>query len=635
MNKTENANLEKNKFDPPQVKWSVEEGSNFGASLLVNAIFGLADEAEFMEPDELVQKKWEIIEDSIAQCFNTITGVTLNCKPFKKRLDRIVSMMQADYALCPNGSTVSNALCYCLSSYKYGENSAFIYFVSILAGNQKLQKKMKSITVEAKHLATAIWITALSDEQMFDLCDIPDGNTFNFKNFFYPLSENPERCLFAQQTAVVLAVLDTSSGGTTGAGADEDQGGQAALTINPGGMKVYINVEPGTTWRQFLTGIKPTPENFFTGKEADFDSERDHVGDQVGMALNNVLNAAAKARGYSKYEDLLDVFTYESKNSSEPFQNLAEAIVWCMTVATYESACSDADGYLACEFALLGGEISEAMASPASSARRAYVQLVGNGSGSGPVRIDDKIKAGALYTLYGSDDLSTLDSQTGYENFSLTMEDGTLGPYTLFNTLFSDASYCARKGASFNSNVYNIFDGITKTIFMRLAHQEYNNFITMETTSDGVVVRLTPAGAHALTILLGKQSTDVQNMVDAGSELTGMEIYIKKTGNNSGTITRVSTHLRTSAIQQSKFEEMKQGFETGEDANKVSDVFGSIDNYLLALLNATLFAEDIDENDPTFPTDGKEQIKWIKAFFADSTLELVENSAVYRKLEWT
>ena len=428
---------------------------------------------------------------------------------------------------------------------------------------------------------------------------------------------------------------NTSSGGTTGAGADEDQGGQAALTINPGGMKVYINVEPGTTWRQFLTGIKPTPENFFTGKEADFDSERDHVGDQVGMALNNVLNAAAKARGYSKYEDLLDVFTYESKNSSEPFQNLAEAIVWCMTVATYESACSDADGYLACEFALLGGEISEAMASPASSARRAYVQLVGNGSGSGPVRIDDKIKAGALYTLYGSDDLSTLDSQTGYENFSLTMEDGTLGPYTLFNTLFSDASYCARKGASFNSNVYNIFDGITKTIFMRLAHQEYNNFITMETTSDGVVVRLTPAGAHALTILLGKQSTDVQNMVDAGSELTGMEIYIKKTGNNSGTITRVSTHLRTSAIQQSKFEEMKQGFETGEDANKVSDVFGSIDNYLLALLNATLFAEDIDENDPTFPTDGKEQIKWIKAFFADSTLELVENSAVYRKLEWT
>ena len=208
MNKTGSANLEKTKFEPPQVKWSVEEGSNFGASLLVNAIFGLADEAEFMEPDELVQKKWEIIEDSIAQCFNTITGVTLNCEPFKKRLDRIVSMMQADYALCPNGSTVSNALCYCLSSYKYGENSAFIYLVSILAGNQKLQKKMKSITVEAKHLATALWITVLSDEQMFDLCDIPDGNTFNFKNFFYPLSENPERCLFAQQTAVVLAVLD-------------------------------------------------------------------------------------------------------------------------------------------------------------------------------------------------------------------------------------------------------------------------------------------------------------------------------------------------------------------------------------------------------------------------------------------
>ena len=58
MNKTGSANLEKTKFEPPQVKWSVEEGSNFGASLLVNAIFGLADEAEFMEPDELVQKKW-------------------------------------------------------------------------------------------------------------------------------------------------------------------------------------------------------------------------------------------------------------------------------------------------------------------------------------------------------------------------------------------------------------------------------------------------------------------------------------------------------------------------------------------------------------------------------------------------
>lgn len=208
MSKIESTNLEKNKFDPPQMKRSVEEGSNFGTSLLVNAFFNLEDEAEFMEPDEFVQKKKELILDSIAQSFNTITDVTLNCKPFKKRLDRIVSMMQTDYALCPNGSTVTSALWYCFSSYKYGENSAFIYLISILADNQKLQKKMKSITVEAKHLATAIWITVLNSEQMFDLCDIPDGNTFNFKNFFYPLSENPERCLFAQQTAVVLAVLD-------------------------------------------------------------------------------------------------------------------------------------------------------------------------------------------------------------------------------------------------------------------------------------------------------------------------------------------------------------------------------------------------------------------------------------------
>ena len=93
--------------------------------------------------------------------------------------------------------------------------------------------------------------------------------------------------------------------------------------------------------------------------------------------------------------------------------------------------------------------------------------------------------------------------------------------------------------------------------------------------------------------------------------------------------------MRTSAIPQSEFEEMEQDWESVADENELRDAFGSIDNYLLTLLNGTLFAKDIDENDPALPTGEKEQLAWIKTFFDNSTLELVGNSSVYRTLEWT
>lgn len=137
---------------------------------------------------------------------NEVANIVLETQSFQKRIERVVEMLQKDGVLTPDGKRVTDSVVLNVVSEGKTETPAFVYLVGKLGDSQRLQKRAYAATIELRHYVAAVWLEVVSCKSKND--DYPDGKTFNFRSFFYPLGDNWVRILHVRQNAILLSLLD-------------------------------------------------------------------------------------------------------------------------------------------------------------------------------------------------------------------------------------------------------------------------------------------------------------------------------------------------------------------------------------------------------------------------------------------
>lgn len=170
---------------------------------LIDLFFSEVENNEDLSEEEMKMHKNEIAKQLFIRAMCETGDIAKNIEPFQKRIERVVDMLQKDRVINKPGECAAAGAFRGASPVVTCDIPSFVYLISKMGDSSKLANRLTRVNVELNHYVRAVWLAVASEEH-----PVPDGRTYNFRNFFYPLENNMDRAIRTQRIAVLLAALD-------------------------------------------------------------------------------------------------------------------------------------------------------------------------------------------------------------------------------------------------------------------------------------------------------------------------------------------------------------------------------------------------------------------------------------------